>query len=68
MFGSLGNVDMASNGILSCREYEESDHFECMSQHGISVETFNLIQTKERLEDEAKERNQKNLARDSEKR
>lgn len=41
---------------------------ECLSQHGISAHTFNMIKTKERLECEAKARNQSSLARDTEKR
>ena len=36
---------------------ERNEDFECLSQHGISAETFNLIQTKERFEDQAKQRN-----------
>lgn len=41
---------------------------DCLSQHGISEATMTLIQTKERLEDEARQRNQENLERQTEKR
>ena len=53
------DVNSAKNRILSQQDatsngdYKESD-YECLSQHGISMETFNLIATKEKLEDEAK--------------
>ena len=57
--------DAASQGI-SCEQLESE--MEVLSQHGISEETFNMIQTKERLEDEAKQRNMQNLERQTFKR
>ena len=46
-------VNAAGSAVMS----ERNEDFECLSQHGISAETFNLIQTKERFEDQAKQRN-----------
>ena len=57
--------DIISQSMNS--EHRESD-IECLSQHGISAQTFNMIQTKERLEDEAKQRNMKTLEKETEKR
>lgn len=66
--GGVGSSGMASVGKVrsasvcdrdeamlaeKSSDYQQSE-FECLSQHGISAETFNLIQTKERIEDEAK--------------
>lgn len=70
---SLGPpVDTGSNLLVSNEQQDEGENgnedFECLSQHGVSAHTFNMIKTKERLEGEAKARNQSNLARDSEKR
>ena len=59
------NNDVASQGMSN--QHHESE-MEVLSQHGISEETFNMIQTKERLEDEAKQRNIKNLERQTFKR
>lgn len=57
------NGDAISQGCLS--QYEQED-YECLSQHGISLSTFNLITTKERIVGEAKVRNQNILASQSE--
>ena len=71
---SVGKVRSASvcdrdEGMFAEKgsDYQQSE-FECLSQHGISAETFNLIQTKERIEDEAKQRNLMSLERQNEKR
>lgn len=61
---SDGNI-LQNSDIMS--EQRESD-IECLSQHGISAQTLNMIQTKEKLEDEAKQRNMKNLEKETYKR
>jgi len=49
-----------SDAVMHQSEYRESD-FESLSQHGISHETFSMITAKEKLEDEAKQRNLETL-------
>ena len=67
--GANNQNESSQSGILSNSEYlqRESD-IDVLSQHGISAQTFNLIQTKERLEDEARQRNMANLEKESDKR
>ena len=39
----------------------QSEQFEVLSQHGISKDTFDLITTKEKLEEDAKQRNKETM-------
>ena len=64
--GNRESVKDAQSQGISCEQLESE--MEVLSQHGISEETFNMIQTKERLEDEAKQRNMQNLERQTFKR
>ena len=42
-------------------EQMQSEQFEVLSQHGISKDTFDLITTKEKLEEDAKQRNKETM-------